>query len=154
MQLTMFDLDAAKTARSSAGRMCPESSTHQTTPSVASLARLPGKIARSSRQGVDGRTLVVCLDPREQSRGGSSTPNISDCPNDAAVCSLSQVLETGLIQPNLYLSPRACAGFVRRDKTKRGAAKLPAPLHEAMKSTAASFVESMEQIGMNADVGA
>jgi len=74
--------------------------------------------------------------------------------NDAAVCSLSQVLETGSIQPNLYLSAKACSGFVRRDAKRRGAASLPAPLREAMKSIAACYVESTAPIGTNAAVGA
>ena len=55
---------------------------------------------RSSRQGkMDERW--VCMDPAEQPHGGCWMPNISDWPNDAAVCSLSQVLEEGSI-PQRY----------------------------------------------------
>jgi hypothetical protein len=35
------------------------------------------------------------MNPEEQSRGGSWTPNIAAWRNDGAVCSLSQVLEEG-----------------------------------------------------------
>lgn len=56
----------------------------------------------------------MCMDPKEQSRGGSWTPNISAWPNDAVVCSLSQVLETGSILPRYFLSEKACAGILRR----------------------------------------
>lgn len=80
--------------------------------------------------GGNGRALVVCLDPKEQSRGGPSTPNISDWPNAAAVCSLSQVLETGSIPWRYYLSPKACAGILRRAE-KRGYS-LPETLQQAL----------------------
>ena len=84
---------------SSSVRTCPESSLHATTLSVASLQALPAKTSRWSRQGESGRTLVLCLDPKGQSLGGPLTPNFSDWPNDAAVCSLSQVLG-----PNVAIS--------------------------------------------------
>ena len=57
-------------------------------------------------------------------------PNISEWPNDAAVCLLSQVLETGLIPQKYFLSPKACAGILRRAE-KRGKA-LPTLLHQAL----------------------
>ena len=85
---------------------------------------------RSSHQGANGRTLVVCLDPRGQSYGGSSMPNISEWPNAAAVCSLSQVLEKGSIPPRYFLSSTACAGILRRAE-KRGKS-LPAALQAAL----------------------
>src|SRR5690606_14374269 len=111
MQLTVFELDVAKMSVSSSGKMSPASSTPKTTHSGAFWERLPGKTARWSRQGSDGRTLVVCMDPKEQSRGGSSMPNISAWPNAAAVCSLSQVLERGSIPQRYFLSPKACEGI-------------------------------------------
>jgi hypothetical protein len=39
--------------------------------------------------------------------------NSSEWPNDAVVCSLSQVLETD-VAPKYFLSPRACRGILRR----------------------------------------
>jgi hypothetical protein len=93
---------------------------------------LPEKMSRWSHQGENGRTLVRCLDPSAQSLGGPWTPNISDWPNDAAVCSLSQVLETGLIPQRFFLSGTACAGILRRAE-KRGK-QLPPPLMLALKA--------------------
>ena len=127
----------SSTPTGSCGRTSPESSVQKTTPSVASLEGLPAKMMRSSRQGVNGRTLVACLDPREQSRGESSTPNISEWPNAAAVCSLSQVLVTMPVPPRFFLSGKACAGILRRAE-KRGK-DLPIPLHRALTQVAAGF---------------
>jgi hypothetical protein len=79
---------------------------------------------RWSLQGADGRTLVLLMDPREQSHGESLTPNISEWPNDAAVCSLSQVLEQTSIPQRFFLSSTACAGILRRAE-KRGKALPP-----------------------------
>lgn len=47
------------------------------------------------------------------SPGGFSTLNISEFLNDAAVCSLSAVLETDAPQ-KYFLSPKACRGILRR----------------------------------------
>jgi hypothetical protein len=74
------------------------------------------------------------LAPKEQSRGESSTPNISAWPNDADVCSLSQVLETTSIQQRFFLSSTACAGILRRAE-KRGK-KLPTLLRIALTAVA------------------
>lgn len=76
----------------------------------------------------------MCLVPREQSRGGPSMPNISAWPNDAAVSSLSQVLETGSIPERFFLSGKACAGILRRAE-KRGKA-LPPALQQALETVA------------------
>lgn len=52
--------------------------------------------------------------------GGFSTLNGSAWPNDANVCSLSQVLETtASIPQRSFLSPKACRGIVRR-ASRRG----------------------------------
>jgi DNA (cytosine-5)-methyltransferase 1 len=61
-------------------------------------------------------------------------PNILAWPNDAAVCSLSQVLEKGSIPRRYFLSSTACAGILRRAE-KRGK-KLPAPLQAALMAVA------------------
>src|SRR5690625_280185 len=119
MQLTMFDEAVESPSASPFGKMCPEFSAPKTMPSDAFWERLPAKTASYNRQGKNGRTLVVCLDPKEQSRGGCSMPNISDWPNDAAVCSLSQVLERGSIPQRYFLSPRACAGILRRSVNRK-----------------------------------
>ena len=134
MQLTMFDLLEESIQPSSSGRTCPESSQQKTTPSAVFLLGLPVKMAQSSRQGESGRTLVVCMAPKEQSRGESSTPNISEWPNDAAVCSLSQVLEQTSIPQRFFLSSTACAGILRRAE-KRGK-QLPQQLQDALMAVA------------------
>jgi hypothetical protein len=72
--------------------------------------------------------------PKEQSRGESSTPNISEWPNDAVVCSLSQVLEQTSIPQRFFLSSKACAGILRRAE-KRGKV-LPPQLQDALTAVA------------------
>ena len=118
MQLTMFDAPLESSQPSSFGRMSQESSTPETTPSDAFWQGLPVKAYHYSRQGGDGQTQVVCLAPKEQSRGASSMPNISEWPNDAAVCLLSQVLEKGSIPQRFFLSSTACAGILRRAESR------------------------------------
>ena len=100
------------------------------------LSGLSGEEPPSFRHGENGRTRVWLLDPRAQSRGGSSTPNFSDWPNAAVVCSLSQVLERGSIPQRYFLSSKACAGILRRAE-KRGKT-LPPMLHQALASVAAT----------------
>jgi len=134
MQLTMFEQVSESPPASSSGKTSPVSSATKATPSDAFLARLLGKTANCSLQGKNGRTLVVCMDPKEQSRGGSWTPNISAWPNDAAVCSLSQVLETDSIPPRYFLSKKACAGILHRAE-ERGKT-LPDQFLSALRSSA------------------
>lgn len=86
-----------------------------------------------------GRTQVLLLDPAAQSHGGSWMPNISAWPNDAAVCGLSQVLETGSIPERYFLSSTACAGILRRAE-KRGR-QLPPALYEALMAVVTSTTD-------------
>jgi hypothetical protein len=139
MQLTMLDLFEESKPQSSSGKTCPESSAPKTMPSGAFWLELPAKMASLSRQGENGRTLVMCLAPKEQSRGASSTPNISEWPNDAAVCSLSQVLETTSIPSRFFLSSTACAGILRRAEKRKKA--LPEALELALLSVAQATKE-------------
>lgn len=74
------------------------------------------------------------MDPGEQSRGGFWMPNISAWPNDAAVCSLSQVLEQDSIPPRYFLSAKACAGIIRRAEAR--GKTLPDTLLSALRSSA------------------
>jgi hypothetical protein len=57
-------------------------------------------------------------------------------PSDEGVSSLSDVLETGDVPQRYYLSPRACAGILRRAE-KRGKS-LPPQLRRALKAVAGS----------------
>src|SRR3990172_3613533 len=65
--------------------------------------------------------------------GGCLTLSISEFPNDADVCSLSEVLETEAPQ-KYYLSPRAAHGIIRRAE-KRGK-KLPTHLEQTLRTVA------------------
>src|SRR5688500_12316253 len=58
-----------------------------------------------------GHVTVWSLDQKAVPRGLPRTPNFLESPNDAAVCSLSQILETGPIPPRFFLSPKACSGI-------------------------------------------
>ena len=58
------------------------------------------------------------------------TLNTSEWPKDAAVCSLSDILEDREVPQRYYLTPKACAGILRRAE-KRGNA-LPEELHHAL----------------------
>ncbi len=139
MQLTFLELEQDAPPQLSSGKTSPASLTPRTMPSAAFLQALPGKMVRSSRQGENGRTLVLFMDPKEQSRGGFLTPNISVWPNDGVVCSLSQALETGLIPRQFFLSSTACEGILRRAE-KRGK-RLPTQLLHALQAVAAESQE-------------
>ena len=135
MQLTMFDALEESPPASSSGRTSPEFCQPLTTPSAVSSGRSLAAIPPSSRwPRPAGPTRVWLLDPNEQSRGASWMPNSSAWPNDAAVCSLSQVLEKGSIPPRFYLSGKACAGILRRAE-KRGK-ELPPQLRDALMAVA------------------
>ena len=64
-------------------------------------------------------------------------------PNDAVVCSLSDVLETGEVPPRFFLSSTACRGILRR-AAKRGKA-LPPILHQALSARAEALNESAKR---------
>ena len=148
---------------SSSGKMCPESSATTTTPSVTFLLPSPGmtKLLNQARDlntdgplpsghgkkhpvstAQSGRSQVLLLDPAGQSHGSSRMPNISAWPNDARVCSLSQVLVRGSIPPQYYLSSTACAGTLRRAEAR--GKTLPEPLLRAL--TAAASLEQTKPV--------
>ena len=106
-----------------------------TTPLAASWGRLSAAMTPSyvSR---DGRTRAWSMDPNGEQRGESWMPNTSAWPNDASVCSLSQVLTTGRIPPKYYLSGKACAGILRR--AERRGKELPGQLRRALAAVAGS----------------
>ena len=64
----------------------------------------------------------------------SSTLNGSEWPRDAAVCSLSDVLETSDVPPRYFLSQKACAGIIRR--AERRGKELPTMLRRALEQVA------------------
>ena len=123
----------------SSGKTSLECSAAKITLSEPSLDCLPAKIVNYNHQGSAGQTLVVCFEAKEQSRGGSLMPNISEWPNDADVCLLSQVLEPISIPPKYFLSPMACAGILRRAEAR--GRQLPELLETALKSAATGITQ-------------
>jgi len=91
---------------------------------------LPERMCHLSRQGEGGRTLVLCLDPKEQLRSGVLTPSTFVWPRDGSACSLSQVLESGSVPKKYYLSGKAAAGILRR--AERRGKDLPPQLKTAL----------------------
>jgi hypothetical protein len=68
------------------------------------------------------------------------TATLTPSHSDGSVCSLSDVLEeTQLVPQRFYLSPRACAGILRR--AERRGKELPPMLLEALRSVAHSPME-------------
>ena len=65
---------------------------------------------------------------------GFLTLSTSEWPSDAAVCSLSDVLETGDVPRRFFLSATACRGILRRAE-KRGK-ELPEALKSALLAVA------------------
>lgn len=124
---------AARRQRSS-GKTSPASSTTAAMHSDISWGHWPEKAVRSSHQGKNGRTLVVCLDPAAASPGACSTLNISVSPNAASACFLWQVVEMVSIPPKYFLSAQACSGILLR-AARRGK-KLPALLNQVLQQQA------------------
>ena len=95
-----------------------------------------GKTSPASSTTTEDGTLVPSSGRWSNSGMGSPieclTLNTSEWPNDAAVCSLSQILETGDVPQRFYLSPKACQGILRR-AAKRGKS-LPPPLARALQA--------------------
>ena len=129
MQSTQLDMFAASPPPSSSGKTSREFCLPQTTRLAASSHSYAGVLSHCMRPTA-GQMRVVFLDPAAQPHGASWMPNFSAWPNDAAVCSLSQVLETGSIPQRFFLSGKACAGILRRAEA-RGKA-LPLPLMRAL----------------------
>ena len=86
-----------------------------------------------------GTPAVWWSDPNGGLSGGCLTLNGSEWPNDAAVSSLSQVLESH-VDPKYCLSPKACSGVLRR--AERRGKKLPAPLEAALLAVAQNLTQT------------
>ena len=88
------------------------------------------------------RTADGTLEPFSGAWSNSGTGSPTECltlsssewPSDAAVCSLSDTLETGDVPQRFYLSATACRGILRRAE-KRGK-ELPEPLRLALEAAA------------------
>ena len=98
------------------------------------LAGLSGRTSRERSQVAEGKISDVCSKPWMNSgivsHGEYWTRSISEWPKDADVCLLSEVLEQTVPQ-KYYLSPKACAGIIRRAAKREK--PLPISLEIALK---------------------
>ena len=103
---------------------------------------LYGKTSPASCRATEDGTLVPFSGRWGNSGMGSPiecwTLNTSEFHKDAAVCSLSDILEAGEVPQRYYLTPKACAGILRRAE-KRGK-ELPEELRRALE--AVSFAKT------------
>lgn len=76
---------------------------------------------------------------------GFLTLSTLELPSDAAVCLLSDTLETGDVPRRFFLSATACQGILRRAE-KRGK-ELPIQLHHALQAVAQASSELATQEG-------
>ncbi len=125
------------------------------TPEAASCLRFLKSLNATDLDGLSGKTSPASCHPTEEGilvpssgrwgswgMGGptaSSTLNGSEWPRDAAVCSLSDVLETSDVPPRYFLSQKACAGIIRR--AERRGKELPTMLRRALEQVAGDLNE-------------
>lgn len=118
--------------------------------SATSQASMRDWLRRFALGGSSGRTSPEFCPWKEDGPSGASSGsfansgmashgecwmlNSSEWPSDASVCFLSEVLEAPPLPERFFLSPRACAGILRR-AGKRGK-RLPERLAEALRATA------------------
>lgn len=99
------------------------------------LTGLSGKTFQERSQAAEGRITDACSKPWMASgilsHGEYWTRSFSEWPKDADVCTLSAVLEPAVPQ-RYYLSPKACAGIIKR--AKRKGRPLPQRLLEALEA--------------------
>jgi hypothetical protein len=105
---------------------------------VTGLDGLSGKMSPvSCRATEDGILAPSSGGWRSSGTGGpigSWTLSFSESPREGVECLLSHVLETSDVPDRFYLSPKACAGILRR-AARRGKT-LPAMLATALKAQA------------------
>ncbi len=75
---------------------------------------------------------------------GSTTLSTSVWPSDGSVCSLSRILETGALPQRYFLSPKACAGILRR--AGRRGKSLPAALEDALRAQAGTLAPTQAEM--------
>jgi len=97
---------------------------------------LSGKMSPASFQATEDGTLAPSsgrwLKSGIHSRGESWMRNFLECPNAAVESSLSDILETGDVPQRYFLSPKACAGILRRARARKKS--LPLLLEEALQN--------------------
>ena len=98
-----------------------------------------GRTSPASCQATEDGTLVPYLGAWSNSGMGSPTECLTlsslEWPSAAAVCSLSDILETGDVPQRFFLSATACQGILRRAE-KRGKV-LPEALERSLKAVTA-----------------
>ena len=130
-----MQLDIFAEPDTSCGRTSPEPSQATAAETLLSwLARWQD--ASSLSPSTDGGTRAWRWAHAGSSSGRCLTRNGSEWRSGAAACSLSSTLETGAIDRRYYLSPKACAGILRR-AAKRGK-ELPQALRLALAAAAGS----------------
>src|SRR5574343_755864 len=129
MQLGLFAEPAG-----SSGKTSPE---HSPRTAAATLLKwlATWQDANSLSPATDGERKAWRWVSMDSSSGPCLTRSSSEWRSGAVVCSLSSTLETGAIDRRYYLSPKACAGILRR--AERRGKTLPRALSEAL--TAASI---------------
>ena len=126
-QFTLFDLDTPS------GKTCREFSRPPIM--LSDVSSLPlSVLLKPLKLKRGGQVQAWSADLRDEPAGAYWMLNGSAWPNDASVCSLSSVLETGPIPQRYYLSARACSGILRRAE-KRGK-QLPMALRVALEQVA------------------
>ncbi len=144
MQMSMFSLEELPASPS----VSPDSEKDWTTLVATSCSRtLPllqsigpsgwfGRTSPASYPLTEDTTLPASFEGWGNAGMGSRTEfltlSTSEWPSDAAVCSLSDTLETGNLPQRFFLSATACQGILRRAE-KRGK-KLPPQLEQALQS--------------------
>jgi len=97
-----------------------------------------GRTSPASYPLREDETLPLYFEGWQNSGMGSPTEfltlNTSEWPSDAAVCSLSETLETGAVPQRFFLSAKACQGILRR--AERRGKELPIHLLRALKGVA------------------
>ena len=120
------------------GKTCPE---HSAATRAATLQRWLTRYqvwTEPKSHPKDGARKAAQSVPKQWSSGPLSTRNGSEWRSGAVACSLSSILETGPVDPRYFLSPKACAGILRRAE-KRGK-ELPEPLRLALLAVATQEV--------------
>jgi len=124
--------------QSAFGRTFPECCPQRTTHSAASLQDWLERRCPSKLRAESGRTRVWSWGQKDLPPGESSTPSSSAWLNDdegsSSLASLSDTLERGPVPPRFFLSPKACAGILRR--AERRGKELPPALRDALQAVA------------------
>jgi hypothetical protein len=103
---------------------------------VTGLDGLSGKMSPVSCRPTEDGILAPCSGGWKSSGTGgpigSWTLSFSESPREGVECLLSDVLETSDVPERFYLSPKACAGILRRADKRRKT--LPAMLATALQA--------------------